>query len=414
MTPAPRARRRIGCSSRRTSSSDQIKETGIKPGFFVILSAMQKQTNRVIVAAVLIAAGIIGGFFVFTTYRRAAAIEAEAREVASRIDRMIATAGEIASAQQAYVAPGQPDQPWLERASMLLQQFGEDATAIRPLLRSSDAPAALDDVNKSFREIVVVDSKARQDLEESQSLLAADLIFSEGHDTIGMLTTTLRSLATSERQRAERMRSSAEHQQWAAVALVSAAWVLGLIAFAPVRVAAANPEPANPGLRNPEPSNAEPATHVPPAVDFAAAADVCAVLARATDTASLRAALARAADILDAPGIIMWMGAGEELFPVLSWGYDDRLVATLGPIPRNAANATAEAWRTAQLRTVAGDVMSNGAVAAPVTGVFGCVGVLAAELRHGREEDPATRAVAAILAAQLAGIVSAWPAASSQ
>ena len=74
---------------------------------------------------------------------------------------------------------------------------------------------------------------------------------------------------------------------------------------------------------------------------------------------------------------------------------------------------SAEAWRTAQLRMVAGDVMSNGAVAAPVTGVSGCIGVLAAELRHGREDDPATRSVAAMIAAQLAGLVSAWPAASS-
>ena len=57
--------------------------------------------------------------------------------------------------------------------------------------------------------------------------------------------------------------------------------------------------------------------------------------------------------------------------------------------------------------------MSHGAVAVPITGVSGCVGVFAAEVRNGREEDPATRAVAAILAAQLAGIVPAWPAGSA-
>jgi len=52
-------------------------------------------------------------------------------------------------------------------------------------------------------------------------------------------------------------------------------------------------------------------------------------------------------------------------------------------------------------------------VAAPINGVSGCVGVFAAEVRNGREDDPATRAVAAILAAQLAAIVSAWPGASA-
>jgi hypothetical protein len=171
----------------------------------------------------------------------------------------------------------------------------------------------------------------------------------------------------------------------------------------------ANAEPSNL-----EPSNLEPPNHlVPPTVDLQAAADVCGALAKTTDTASLREALGRAAAVLDARGIIVWMGAGEELFPALSHGYDQRVVERFGPIPRGAANATAEAWRTAQMRTVAADVMSHGAVAAPIHGVAGCVGVFAAEVRNGREEDPATRALAAIIAAQLAGLVSAWPAASS-
>jgi hypothetical protein len=43
----------------------------------------------------------------------------------------------------------------------------------------------------------------------------------------------------------------------------------------------------------------------------------------------------------------------------------------------------------------------------------GCVGVFAAEVRHGRENDRATQAVTVMIAAQLASIVSAWPAGSS-
>jgi hypothetical protein len=39
--------------------------------------------------------------------------------------------------------------------------------------------------------------------------------------------------------------------------------------------------------------------------------------------------------------------------------------------------------------------------------------VLAAEVRHGREQDQATRAVTTMIAAQLATVVAAWPASSS-
>ncbi|HTI41855.1 MAG TPA: hypothetical protein VL693_08515 [Vicinamibacterales bacterium] len=379
---------------------------------------MQRHTTRFIVVVLLIAAGAIGGFFVFTSHQRALAIDAASRDVAARADQMIATAGEIAAAQRAYVAPGQPNQPWLERCATLLQQFGQDAAAIRALLTSSEAIGTLADIDKQFKAVVVVDDKARQDLQEEQTLLAADLIFSEGQDTVAAMMTALRNVKSSEERTAGAQRAVLEQQQIAALGGIAVLWALGLVLLArsgsrsgsgttesgSVNFSRLAPDP---GSRISDPVAA------PPMVDLAAAADVCGALARATDTASLHAALTHAAAVLDARGIIVWMGAGEELFPALSVGYDERVVERLGPIPRNASNATADAWRGARLRTVPGDVMAHGAIAAPVHGVSGCVGVFAAEVRHGREADPGTQAVAAMVAAQLAGLVSAWPSASA-
>src|SRR3954465_4424619 len=122
---------------------------------------MQKQTNRQIVAAVLIAAGVLGGFFIFMTHRRGIAATEATAETSATIDRMLATAADIAAAQQAYVAPGQPDQPWLERSAVLLQQFGQDAAAIPPELRSNEAPGAMEQINQGFKAVVTIDQKAR-------------------------------------------------------------------------------------------------------------------------------------------------------------------------------------------------------------------------------------------------------------
>jgi hypothetical protein len=379
---------------------------------------MQRHTNRLVVAAVLIAAGVAGGFFVLTAHRRTAALDAAGADISSRIQRMIVTAGDIASAQQASVAPGQPEQPWLERAAMLLQQYGEETAALRPLLQSTDAAAALDQADKNFRSLVVIDGKARQYLQEEQSLLAADLIFSEGHDTTGALVMALRRLGVSEQATATARIALVERQQWVTITLVGVLWLVGLVALVPLPGSAVRDSGvAGLGFSSPEARipNPEPAAAAasPASIDLAAAADVCGALARTADTASLRDVLAHAAAVLDASGIIVWMGAGEELFPALSYGYDERVIGRLGPIPRGASNATAEAWRTAQLRTVAADPISHGAVAAPVSGIGGCIGVFAAEVRHGREDDPGTKAVAAMIAAQLASIVSAWPAAST-
>ena len=371
---------------------------------------MQKHTNRVVIAAVLIAAGVLGGFFVFDAHRRAGIAAATDDALAARIGRMITTAKDIASTQQAYVAPGQPDRPWLERGAMLLQQFGEDAAALRPLLQSTDAPAAIDQIERHFKSIVVIDGNARQDLQQAQNLLAADLIFSEARDTINALVDVLRHAEASEHAAFAAQRAALERQQWTTTGVVAALWIVGLIALVPTGSRGDANTAFVSTLSLHSPSNASAAATT---VDLGAAAGVCGALARTTDTAALRAVLGRAAEVLDAHGVIVWMGAGEQLFPALSHGYDERLLEQLGPIPRDAANATAESWRTAQMRTVTSDVVSNGAVVAPIAGASGCVGVFAAEMRHGREGDEGTRAVAAMIAAQLAAIVSAWPAASA-
>ncbi|MNC86938.1 hypothetical protein D3C83_26280 [compost metagenome] len=107
------------------------------------------------------------------------------------------------------------------------------------------------------------------------------------------------------------------------------------------------------------------------------------------------------------------MGAGDELFPAAGCGYDRGIMQRLRPIARAADNATAAAWRTGALRTVPGDAAGPGAIVAPMCAPDGCLGVLAAEVRNGREADAATQAVAAIIAAQLSGVLAAWPAAST-
>jgi hypothetical protein len=379
---------------------------------------MQRHTTRFIVAALLIAAGAIGGFFVFRAHQQVLAIDDAARDSAARIDRLIDTAAEIGAAQHAYVVPGQASDAWLERCATLLQQFGQDAAVARPPLASTEVAGILDEVDTRFAALVRLDGTVRQELQEGQSLLAADLIFSEGRDSVVAIIGSLRKLESAEQQTAQTRRTILEQQQGAVLAGIGVLWALGLVLLArPAwRSKPASTDSGSVNFSRLESTATDvrsPESALASTIDLAAAVNVCGALARTTDAESLRDALTRAAAVLDARGIIVWMGAGEELFPALAIGYDERVIERLGPIARNASNATADAWRTAELRTVAGDVMAYGAIAAPVHGTAGCVGVFAAEVRHGREADPATQAVAAIVAAQLAGLVAAWPSASA-
>jgi hypothetical protein len=142
-------------------------------------------------------------------------------------------------------------------------------------------------------------------------------------------------------------------------------------------------------------------------INFGAVASVCGDLARVMDTHALPPLLGRAAELLDAPGIVLWIADpdGRELTPIVTHGYSQSMVLRLGTILRDDENATAAALRTSLLQTVDTDAVSNGAIAAPLVTPGGCVGIMAAEVRHHGEKDPAKLAAASIIAAQLATLV---------
>jgi hypothetical protein len=144
-----------------------------------------------------------------------------------------------------------------------------------------------------------------------------------------------------------------------------------------------------------------------PGLNFSIVASLCTELSRVDDTMALPPLLERAATLLDAAGIILWIADpdGRELNPVLAQGYPQHLVNRLGTIPRDAENATAAAYRTGMLQTVYADGISNGAIAAPLLTCGGCVGVMAAEVKSDTEKLEANLAAATIIAAQLASLV---------
>jgi hypothetical protein len=138
------------------------------------------------------------------------------------------------------------------------------------------------------------------------------------------------------------------------------------------------------------------------------AAQICGDLARVGEEDQLPTLLFRAAKVLDAAGIIIWVPepSGQSLRPVLSHGYEDKVITRLGRIHRDANNAVANAFRSEETRTVAGDPSTNGAVIVPLMTSAGCVGVLSAEMKGGSEKDEGSQALAAIFAAQLATLVA--------
>jgi len=143
--------------------------------------------------------------------------------------------------------------------------------------------------------------------------------------------------------------------------------------------------------------------------DLLAAASLCTELARIEDARDAAPLLEEAAALLDALGLIVWAWDPQamELTPALAHGYSDRVLAQLPRVRRDADNATAAAFRSAQTCVVNGSDLTSGALVVPLLTPGGCAGVLAIELEHRNTQNASVRALITIFAAQLARLVGA-------
>jgi transcriptional regulator with XRE-family HTH domain len=141
--------------------------------------------------------------------------------------------------------------------------------------------------------------------------------------------------------------------------------------------------------------------------DLLLVADLCTELGRAETAEDVQLVLQETARILGAVGLIVWVWdpIASELRPALAQGYSERVLAQLPRVERETNNATAAAFRAAQTCVVKSSDAGSGALAVPLLTPGGCAGVLAIELTDRKEDRGSVRALAMIVAAQLAALI---------
>ena len=261
-------------------------------------------------------------------------------------------------------------------------------------------------------------------------LAAGDVIFTDARDMVDAVGREL----SAARQAMARAGSSREggmaNEQSLLAGALMAVWIVALIMMVPVprpvpqvapveeAVAIPTPVPAATALDN-LPLREAPAPVVvpePPAPVVAAAppsttplfqdlAALCLDLGRVSDAEELNPLLERAADVLDARGVVVWLLAEDrqELVPAVAYGYDPQVLARLGPLTLTVDNLTASAFRTAAPATSGAVANHEAAVAVPILSPTGPSGVLTAEV-HGSGDLDRAVAIASVIAAQLANL----------
>jgi hypothetical protein len=374
-----------------------------------------------------------------------------ARSIDVAAETALHTVSELKAALHAYISEGQGHAFWTARAATLIDR-------LRGAILDLDGPAAaagvpLTEALDLTDRLGVAEQRARDHVRSGQRLLAGEVIFTDSRDLLDAIRMQAARARAGIAASAEARQADVRHEQ-ALLALGAG----GILAFAllllvvpgrPVagaslstagepagvadirgrssapqaphaphvpRAPHAPSAPTAPGA--PSPPGAPGAPSTTPWLSLREAAAVCTDLGRVSQSIEISALLQRAANVLNASGVVVWMAssAGRELYPAASAGYDERLLARIGSIPRDAANVTAGALRDAAPRTSPALGSSAAALAVPLMTPIGPVGVFSAEIRELSEVDEARMAVAAIFAAQLATLLGsmATPAIQSE
>jgi hypothetical protein len=417
---------------------------------------------RFVIAIVALAALGAAGYRIYQHERQLATDTRALRTGAAAGDVAIETVGEIKGALHAYVAPGQGLPFWAARAGVLLDKLRGSLLELDRAASTVGTPIT-ETLDLSDR-LAAAEQKARDHVRNGQPLLAGDVIFNDARDLLdairvqvararGQLTETAETRAAATRR--DEVLLAAGAVGIAALALMSLvptaasatpqsasvtgaspsaarepdeyARVVPTAKAAPVSGTPTTASPTSPARMPPTVPVARPASstgHVPakPVAKPAEAATVavavpnrwpdaaalCSDIARVSDSTQIGALLSRAARLLNATGIVVWMAseARDSLGPAVATGYDERLVARLGSIPRDDDNLTARAFRDVASKTSKGRQGSAAALAVPLVAPSGAVGVLSAEFRDAQDVDPQQLAIATIVAAQLSMLLA--------
>jgi hypothetical protein len=418
-------------------------------------------TNRILRTALVVlalAAQAAAGFFLVRAERQKAATRDAFGNLVRDTGRAHALIGELGSAEAALVSAGQDPAEWAPKLAASVRNVSDtlgkiDRAALSPesaqdLAAVSEAVAAFSKLSDHVRELVATE----------QPLTASSVVFGDATQHLSTASAALASAATSQGEAVER--EVARESLNEAFALGGAlAWTLIVLLILLPRITVeaapaasedavttnfglslAGPPPAGSGAsgngvdldlawRNQQAAAASPPEpphvserqieddvrresalrlNMDAQVDLAEAARLCTDLARVKESGELAGLLARAADLLDASGIVLWIVGpdGAALRPAASHGYSDHALARMRTLSGRSENAVSVAFRTGRLEVVRGGADKPGAIVAPIVTPGGCVGAVAAEIRHGAEASPSVQAVATIVAAQLASLVA--------
>jgi hypothetical protein len=380
---------------------------------------MRSRALRLCCAAVAwIALGAAASFLVYSE-QHLSVLQHDDRSFDLRARELTDALSDLRVAQEAYVAAGQGAEFWMVKVAQTLDGVDRSVSALRSSARSVRAHQDLETAVETLTQFRDADQRARDYLKADEQLMAADVIFTEGGENAAAAARRVESARLEEHQALDASTSLLRRQEAYALSVAGGLaalvlLVLGIGGARTVEAADSAPDisldPSLPLKMSEAPAVAQSLPTRPVLPGLHSAAELCTDFGRVRDSHDLQRLIGRAADAMNAAGLVVWLGsaAGADLEPVLAHGYSKDTLARLPNVPRSADNAAAAAYRTGELQIVRSTPGgSTGALVVPIVSANGRIGALSAELRDGGETSESVQALATIVAAQLAGVLLA-------
>jgi hypothetical protein len=359
---------------------------------------MRKRVVRISVVLALLGAGAWAAVRLRDLGHRATVTDS----VGSRIDRLQTKVAQLGLAQAGYLVPGQDPVPSLERFPVLLGEASAATAELGPLLRSADATRALQAFADSTAKLAQSDGLARDSLLLGDALTASHIISGESKAALDAMHASLTTVGASDVKALEQQRAAAVSEAKTVLGGVALFWLLGVLVLVPGATDRREVEP-EPMADEPE---SEPEDD--PQVDIGAVAKLCMEIARVQTPSALDTLMKRAKHVLGASRVLLWMGSGEELFPVVAHAGESTGSSPPAPVPRASDHPAARAWRLGELQIASAREGTSGSILAPMIGPSGCTGVLAVDI-GSLKGNSQLRAAVVMIAAQLSTVVGETP-----
>lgn len=383
----------------------------------------------------------VSGYFLYSSQKSIAVSASAVRAVDLHAREADDALADLRVAQQAYVANGQGVSFWMPKVAATLESVTAAVNALRTAATSPDARAAGEQAAAAVSEFAEVDKRARDYIRAGQTLMAGDVIYTEGGQLAAVASRQVEAARVAEHETFDANEAAMRRQQVQVLASAAGVAIVATLLLALLgrqnddqfetesssagatlhltheegivsHARPAAPQASAP-TATPAAATAQASSRQRTSVVWKAAADLATDFGRVRDADELSRLLARAADLMDASGLIVWIvsPATGELRAALAHGYSDAMLSRMPPMPKTADNAAAAACRTGTLQIVLSKPGGTaGAIVAPILGADSCMGAFSAEIKDGGEGSEAVQAVASIVAAHLAGVVAAVPA----